>query len=193
MTLGNLVKTGQLKEHKAAPDEVKRLLDAAARNLKDSEVAQISVENRFDAAYKATMQAALVALMANGYAPDTKSPGHHQTTIQSLAKTIGLSGERVAVLEALPIPVHGSARLTQDVDVVYARDADNLSRIARALAPLGPYLRGAPTPAAHDRGGAHRRALPLHRSSDAKAAAGRPKDLEIIAELRALLEERDRA
>ena len=39
---------------------------------------------------------------------------------------------------------HGSARLTQDVDVVYARDAENLKRVVTALAPLAPYLRGAP-------------------------------------------------
>lgn len=122
MTLGNLVKTGQLKEHKAAPDEVKRLLDAAARNLKDSEVVQISVENQFDAAYKATMQAALVALMANGYAPDTKSPGHHQTTIQSLAKSIGLSGERIAVLEALRRKRNLSDYTGKEIDEASARE-----------------------------------------------------------------------
>lgn len=39
---------------------------------------------------------------------------------------------------------HGSARLTQDIDVVYARRPDNLARVVQALAPLAPYLRGAP-------------------------------------------------
>ena len=39
---------------------------------------------------------------------------------------------------------HGSARLTQDLDVVYARSAENIERLALALAPLAPYLRGAP-------------------------------------------------
>lgn len=39
---------------------------------------------------------------------------------------------------------HGAARLTQDLDVVYARDAENLARLAAALAPHDPYLRGAP-------------------------------------------------
>ncbi len=38
----------------------------------------------------------------------------------------------------------GSARLTLDLDVVYARTPENLERLARALAPLEPYLRGAP-------------------------------------------------
>lgn len=39
---------------------------------------------------------------------------------------------------------HGSARQTLDVDVVYARDSENVRRLVDALAPHGPYLRGAP-------------------------------------------------
>ncbi len=40
--------------------------------------------------------------------------------------------------------VHGSARATFDIDVVYSRSPDNVERLAGALAPLDPYLRGAP-------------------------------------------------
>lgn len=40
--------------------------------------------------------------------------------------------------------VHGSVRLTQDVDVVYRRSPENVRRLVRTLAPLHPYLRGAP-------------------------------------------------
>lgn len=40
--------------------------------------------------------------------------------------------------------VHGAARATYDVDVVYARRPDNVARVVSALAPLRPYLRGAP-------------------------------------------------
>jgi hypothetical protein len=39
---------------------------------------------------------------------------------------------------------HGAARLTLDLDVVYRRGADNLERLAAALAALHPYPRGAP-------------------------------------------------
>jgi hypothetical protein len=39
---------------------------------------------------------------------------------------------------------HGSARLTEDVDVVYQRSPENLNRLVSALAPYKPYLRGAP-------------------------------------------------
>ena len=39
---------------------------------------------------------------------------------------------------------HGSARVTQDVDICYARNSGNLERLVAALKPLRPYLRGAP-------------------------------------------------
>lgn len=37
----------------------------------------------------------------------------------------------------------GTARFTEDLDVVYARSSENLTRLAAALRPLKPYLRGA--------------------------------------------------
>lgn len=40
--------------------------------------------------------------------------------------------------------VHGALRPTLDLDVVYARDRDNVARLVAALAPFRPYLRGAP-------------------------------------------------
>lgn len=80
---------------------VARLLAAAERNLVDASLPALSAENRFDAAYKAIMQAAMVALHANGYRTLTSRPGHHQTAIQSLIHTIGLPADAVIVLDAL--------------------------------------------------------------------------------------------
>jgi predicted nucleotidyltransferase len=40
--------------------------------------------------------------------------------------------------------LHGSARVTFDVDVVYSRTYDNIERLTIALAPHRPYLRNAP-------------------------------------------------
>ncbi len=131
--------------------------------------------------------------------------------------------------------VHGAARLTYDVDIVYARSPANHNRIATALKPFKPYLREAPEglPFVLDAstlrnglnftlttklgdldllgevtgGGGYRDLLP--HSFDVKAfgvkfkcvdlrtliklkrAAGRPKDLEALAELEALLQERE--
>ena len=130
--------------------------------------------------------------------------------------------------------MHGSARLTLDVDVVYRRTPDNLARLVNALTPYAPSLRGAPaglpfqwevetlnrglnftlttTIGAIDLlgeiagGGTYRQLLPdtdevtafgvtcrcvtLDHLIHLKRAAGRVKDLEVIAELEALRDER---
>ncbi len=101
MTLKNLLKIGQLKEHPVSAEEIERLLAAAQRNLRDAHVRSISAETRFDAAYKAIMQCALAALMMHGYRPDTNRPGHHMTVLQSTPHTLGVPSKRVAVLDAL--------------------------------------------------------------------------------------------
>ena len=132
--------------------------------------------------------------------------------------------------------LHGSARLTSDLDVVYSRSKENIRRLVKALHALHPYLRGAPRgmPFHFDAetvkaglnftlttdagpldllgemaGGFNYEVL-LKRSSfvtlfeqrcrvidldaliEAKMAAGRPKDLEVIAELEVIREERER-
>ncbi|MDH3719322.1 MAG: hypothetical protein OES79_14480 [Planctomycetota bacterium] len=128
---------------------------------------------------------------------------------------------------------HGSARSTQDVDVVYARDDANIRALAECLQPVVPRLRGAPEglpffwdeatirnglnfTLATDVGdldllgevagngtyesllrdsaeieifGTRCRCVTLSRLIQLKQAAGRPRDLEAIAELQALAEE----
>ena len=63
-------------------------------------------------------------------------------------------GELLGVLERAKVEfilvggvaaaAHGSPRTTQDIDIVYSRKPDNLERLAQALAPYDPYLRGSP-------------------------------------------------
>ena len=67
MTLENLAQIGKLKPHKPTHEEITKLLAGARRDLKDAGVQDISTETRFDAAYRAAMRCALVALMANGF------------------------------------------------------------------------------------------------------------------------------
>ncbi len=101
MTLENLVAIHKLVAF--APDKagIARLLAAAERNLADAQLELVSNDNRFDAAYKAILQCAMVALWAKGFRTSTSQPGHHQTAIQSLPKTLGLAPARVIVLDAL--------------------------------------------------------------------------------------------
>ena len=100
MSLDNLV---GVSLEKIEPDAstIKRLLSAATRNIADAHVLEISAENRFDAAYKAIMQLANIALQANGYRTLTSKPGHHMTMLQTLNQTIGLDKQTVIVLDAL--------------------------------------------------------------------------------------------
>lgn len=100
MTLDNLI--GKSLE-RIEPDSaaIQRLLEAAQRNLKDAELTGLSNETRFDTAYKAIMQLANASLQASGFRTLTSKPGHHQTLIQSLVKTVGIETERMIVLDAL--------------------------------------------------------------------------------------------
>ena len=146
------------------------------------------------------------------------------------------SGVECIVVGGLAGTVHGSSRLTQDIDFVYARTPANIERLVAALEPHSPYLRGAPPglpfewdSARVERGlnftlttdlgdidllgeitgggdfdallphsvevelfGCRCRCLDLPELIRTKHAAGRPKDLEALAELEALLEERER-
>lgn len=101
MTLANLLKIGRLKAHQPTAAEMRRLLDAARRNIEDAGVDRVSDETRFDAAYKVIMQLALAAMLANGFRPSTNEPGHHQTLLQSLPLTVGLAQDRWGVIDAL--------------------------------------------------------------------------------------------
>ena len=146
-------------------------------------------------------------------------------------------GVEFIVIGGAAATIHGSARVTRDVDIVYRRTAENLRRMVDALSPYSPYLRGAPAglPFRWDEdtlrrglnftlttsigdldllgevtGGGNFEALLAHSSPvqafgieclclnldkliQVKRAAGRPKDLEAIAELEALREERGKA
>jgi hypothetical protein len=149
-----------------------------------------------------------------------------------------LSKERVlfVIIGGIAATLHGSARLTNDLDIAYERSPENIERLATALSPFQPYLRGAPEglPFRFDsatirRGlnftlrtvagdvdvlgevtglgdfeavereslevklfGADYKMLNLDALIRAKRAAGRAKDLEVVAELEALREERER-
>jgi hypothetical protein len=100
MTLENLRGIGRLHPHEVTAAEIRRLLVSAEAALADARRAQNSAATRFDMGYKAIMQCALAALMANGFRPSTSEAGHQQTTIQTLPKTIGLPPEKMKVLDS---------------------------------------------------------------------------------------------
>jgi len=48
------------------------------------------------------------------------------------------------IIGGLAVTLHGSALLTEDIDVMYGREAENIERLAAALAGLEVRLRGVP-------------------------------------------------
>ncbi len=66
------------------------------------------------------------------------------TDFPALLRALGDAGVDFIIVGGAAATAHGSARLTQDLDVVYGRAPDNLRRLVEALAPHEPYLRGAP-------------------------------------------------
>ena len=155
------------------------------------------------------------------------------TDFEALLSALDRNRVEYIVVGGAAALAHGSARLTQDLDVVYDRSSQNLDRLVSALKDLKPYLRGAPPglPFVWDRvtlsrglnftletslgfidllgeipgGGTYTdlvassielrlfagtcKCLSLDQLIRAKRAAGRPKDLEALAELEALREE----
>jgi hypothetical protein len=150
-----------------------------------------------------------------------------------LLRALTDAGVEFIVVGGVAAAAHGSARVTDHLDISYARHAANLERIVGALAPHRPYLRGAPPGLPFEwsvrtlqaglnftlatalgpidllgeivGGGRYEDLLPHSSPVRAferdfhlldlpwlirvKRAAGRPKDLEVIAELEALREE----
>jgi hypothetical protein len=156
------------------------------------------------------------------------------TDFERLLTALTNAGVEFIVIGGFAATAHGSAHVTVDLDVVYGRTPANIARLATALEPLAPYLRGAPpglpfrfdpptiarglnftlSTTAGDLdllgeaagGGTYESLRPRSESRELfalqclfvdlptlihlKRAAGRPKDLERIAELETLREER---
>lgn len=155
------------------------------------------------------------------------------TDFASLIRTLADAGVEFILVGGVAATVHGSTRLTRDVDVVYARSPENIERLIQALRPFDPYLRGAPPglPFIWDAATIRRglnftlstrigdldllgeltggggydalaehtvtvrifdrdvRCLDLDTLIRVKRAAGRPRDIEAVAELEALRDE----
>lgn len=66
------------------------------------------------------------------------------TDFASLLRTLVQHRVEFILVGGAAATAHGSARLTQDLDIVYRRTVENLARLATGLTPFKPYLRGAP-------------------------------------------------
>lgn len=65
------------------------------------------------------------------------------TDFPALLRLLAGSGVEFIIVGGAAATAHGSARLTEDLDVVYRRTGANIRRLADALGSCQPYLRGA--------------------------------------------------
>ena len=145
MSLQNLLKIGQLDEHVTDAAQLGRLLGAAERGIADAQQESISLETRFDAAYRSIMQISMAALWANGFRPSKSAPGHHMTMIQTLCHSVALSNNQMLVLDTFRVKRHGlnySGEYVDEASVEACTDAaDGLLRHVRSwLAENRPEL-----------------------------------------------------
>ncbi|HLE68389.1 MAG TPA: nucleotidyltransferase [Vicinamibacteria bacterium] len=66
------------------------------------------------------------------------------TDFEALLRLLARARVEFIIVGGAAATVHGSSRLTQDLDIVYRRSTENLHQLAEALSPYHPYLRGAP-------------------------------------------------
>lgn len=62
-----------------------------------------------------------------------------------IAQLLSSNGVNFVIVGGIAIRGHGGNYITEDLDICYARDRENLKRIAQSLAPLNPKLRGHPS------------------------------------------------
>ncbi|MEO8435166.1 MAG: nucleotidyltransferase, partial [Pyrinomonadaceae bacterium] len=60
------------------------------------------------------------------------------TDYRELISRLVAGGVEFIIVGGAAAVVHGASRLTDDLDVVYARDRENVDRLIEALAPLAP-------------------------------------------------------
>jgi len=63
---------------------------------------------------------------------------------EALLQVLANSGVDFIVIGGAAATAYGSGRLTEDLDIVYDRSPENISKLVKALAPLKLYLRDAP-------------------------------------------------
>ena len=65
------------------------------------------------------------------------------TDVQRLLDVLRAASVDFVVVGGVALVLRGSSRVTVDLDLCYDRDLENLRRLAAALAPYHPRLRGA--------------------------------------------------
>jgi hypothetical protein len=100
MSLEKWAEYGWLKPEPTSPDEIRSLLTIVDRDLKDANVAGLSEDRRFEAAFSAARTSANIALRASGYRTAVQA-GHHMKTIESLELTMKADAKLIQRMKTL--------------------------------------------------------------------------------------------
>lgn len=100
MSLEKWAEYGWLKPEPTSQDEIRSLLTIVDRDVKDANVAGLSEDRRFEAAFSAARTCANVALRASGYRTAVQA-GHHMKTIESLELTMKADAKLIQKMKTL--------------------------------------------------------------------------------------------
>lgn len=100
MSLEKWAEYGWLKPESTSRDEIRSLLTIVDRDLKDANVAALSEDRRFEAAFSAARTSANIALRASGFRTAVQA-GHHIKTIESLELTIKADAKLIQRMKTL--------------------------------------------------------------------------------------------
>ncbi len=64
--------------------------------------------------------------------------------VKEILNRLKFNNVKFIVVGGMAAIAQGSAYLTADIDICYAREKENLENLVKALTPFHPYLRGAP-------------------------------------------------
>jgi len=64
--------------------------------------------------------------------------------LELVLNSLSNAGVEFIIIGGFAARQHGAARLTDDLDIFYGRSRENIRKLAAAIEPLHPYLRGAP-------------------------------------------------
>ena len=100
MSLEKWVEYGWLKPEPSSRSEIRSLFAIVDRDLRDANLAGLSEDRRFEAAFSAARTSANIALRASGYRTAIQA-GHHIKTIESLELTIRADAKLVQRMKTL--------------------------------------------------------------------------------------------
>jgi len=126
VSLSDWANSGWLQPHSTSPDEIRRLMDIADRDLQDCQAQGLSADWKLNISYNAALQCATAALYASGYGATRES--RHYRIIQSLAFTIGADRKTIDLFDTFR-----SIRNTSEYDragTVSKQNADEMYNFA---------------------------------------------------------------